>query len=532
MCSEFDNTVFHFTHPCVQPGTNAEIFIMNYFQRGTSVTMGLSSWMTAVLVMVTMATVDLVHGAPNIIILMGDDVGFADYEINDPAMRTPANTALAQKGLTLNQSYTLQTCTPTRTALLTGRYSYKLGMQLGKIKGTYLRYVPVEPKLLPASLKDLNYTTHAVGKWHLGFCDWKLTPRYRGFDTFYGFFSGAQGYFNHSGTGTPSFDFRDNGRVAWENKGLYSTELHTTRVQEIIRGRKREPFFIYMAYQNAHSPWEAKQSYIDDYCSHVQGEKRRIHCAMVAAMDESIKNITDTLDEEGIADDTILLVLSDNGGPLGYGSYNWPLRGGKSSFWEGGLRSHTVFVHPKWVVNPGTTWDSLIHVTDWYPTLYKAAGGNPSDLQEMDGIDQYWKLIKGKQGTRDRVVLNIDDKRGRSAVRIGDMKLLTGKPCHNSLTSGAPAPPDMEAAGTANSFVVRIQDVPEKQLFNVRQDPRERNNLIDDPQYAEILRELEDFRDYEIENNLVPFPANIPKAKEGKPEFYSGAWSPGWCCAG
>merc|ERR1712121_504104 len=114
---------------------------------------------------------------PNIMILMADDVGWADYEVNDPEMATPALTALSQRGLVLNQSYTLQTCTPTRAALLSGRYSFKIGMQAGKIKGTYLRWMNQSVKLMPESLRELGYATHAVGKWHLGFCNWKLTPR-------------------------------------------------------------------------------------------------------------------------------------------------------------------------------------------------------------------------------------------------------------------------------------------------------------------------------------------------------------------
>ncbi|XP_076442669.1 arylsulfatase B-like [Babylonia areolata] len=453
--------------------------------------MGYLAWRVTLplLALVAMTTTGVRGGPkPNIIIMMADDVGWADYEVHDPQMATPSLTALAQRGLVLNQSYTLQTCTPTRSALLSGRYSYKIGMQAGKIKGTYLRWLNESVKLLPASLQELGYKTHAVGKWHLGFCNWNLTPRYRGFDTFYGFLSGEQGYFTHSGSDGESFDFRDNGRIAWENKGHYSTELHTERVQEIIKNRNRAPFFIYMAYQNAHSPWEAKQSYIDKYCSHVKDKKRRIHCAMVAAMDESIGNITQTLDEEGIANDTILLYLSDNGGPTKYGSSNWPLRGGKASFWEGGTRSHTIFVYPRGLTKVNATWDSLVHVTDWYTTFLSAAKGNVTKAKvelDLDGHDHMTSLKRFAPGQRTQMVYNIDDRRNRAAVRIGDFKLL--------------------------------------------RDPEERHNLIDDPQYAELVAELESFMTEESKK-LVPFPAELIKDKMGDPKYYGGVWSPGWCC--
>ncbi|XP_076446993.1 arylsulfatase B-like [Babylonia areolata] len=255
------------------------------------------------LLAVTMALVQKGAEAkkPHILVILADDVGNADYQDVDPFMRTPHLTDLRKRGLLLTHSYTLQTCTPTRAALLTGRYPYRLGLSVGKIKGTYLRWLDEKQKLLPQSMKEAGYRTHMVGKWHLGFCHWNLTPMFRGFDTFYGLYGGAQGYFHHSSK-SGAYDFRDNHRVAWELNGTYSTVLHTQRVQKIIKDHTgNKPFFIYLAYQNAHDPFEAPAWYEDNHCGHVQSDKRRTHCAMVAAMDEGIGNITATLKEKETA---------------------------------------------------------------------------------------------------------------------------------------------------------------------------------------------------------------------------------------
>ncbi|XP_076471143.1 arylsulfatase J-like [Babylonia areolata] len=485
-----------------------------------------------------MAAVAVAEAAkrPHILVIVSDDIGNADYQDVDPFMRTPHLTALRKRGLLLTQSYTLQTCTPTRTALLTGKYPYRLGLSLGKIKGNYLRWLHEKQKLLPQSMKEIGYRTHMVGKWHLGYCHWNLTPMFRGFESFFGLYSGAVGYFNHSSM-SGAYDFRDDHRVAWEHNGTDSTVLYTRRVQSIINSHTgNASLFIYLAYQNAHSPFEADPWYIDNHCGHVNSsEKRKIHCAMVAAMDDGIGNITATLKRKGIENDTLILYLSDNGGPLGHGSYNWPLRGGKSSFWEGGTRQRTIFVYPNGLKPQlvGTEYDGLVHVTDWYKTLYAAGRGNMTLLHEMDSINQYNKLVNGETpSARREMIYNIDTyaKTNRSAVRLDDHKYIRGHAGHSRWLSAAPAPPDMELNGTATS----VEGIyPDEALFNVREDPGERNNLIEEAKtnctLGKILAELRSVLYRELPN-VIPFPDHIPKNPMGNARYYSGAKSPGWCC--
>ncbi|KAK7452851.1 hypothetical protein BaRGS_00039675 [Batillaria attramentaria] len=460
---------------------------------------------------------------PNIVIMLADDVGWADVERHDPEMRTPNVERLAQRGMFLNQSYVQPTCAPTRSALLTGRWPYTYGMQVNQIKGARLAWLDENLKLFPATLKELGYTTHMIGKWHLGFCNRALLPTSRGFDTFYGFYSGAQGYFNHSGDSPHAYDFRDNDEVVWSARGHYSTELHTARAQRIIRehGDHHRPFFLYMAYQNAHAPFEAPQSYVDRYCSHVQNETRRIHCAMVAAMDESIGNITDTLEAEGYTNNTIILFLSDNGGPTVGGSSNYPLRGQKASLWEGGTRSFTLLAGPT-LRHSNVTYDGLIHAVDWYPTLVQAAGGAPP--RGLDGQAMWSSLQIRGPSLRNKMIYNIDDKHRRSALRWGQWKLLKGQPASKKL--GWYPPASLLERGIPWEEVPRRR-VPRWQLFDIQADPEERHNVYRNRRNRRVVRLLKrDLRRYT--RKLRPY-VEAPRSDRGNPRWTGGVYSPGWC---
>lgn len=488
--------------------------------------MGKLLWLPAVWLWLYCACLEVTSAAPpNIIFALGDDCGWCDFQHKDADIATPTISGLANRGVVLNQSYTLQVCSPARTAILAGRYPHRVGMQNIRIHHKNLQYLDPSVTLLPQKLKTLGYKTHLIGKWHLGNCDWKLTPTKRGFDTFYGFYGAETGYFNHSGQGEGTYDFRDNERVAWEAKGLYTTELMTTRAQQTIRTRGNAPFFMFVAYPNAHIPFEVKQRYIDDYCTHVVDEKRRIKCGMMAAMDESIRNITQTLDSEGITEDTIIIFACDNGGPVGdVGSYNWPLRGRKSTMYEGGTRTWTAFVYPRKIAG-GKTWNSLFHASDWFPTLLSAAGGDAQAAiaeLKLNGVNQYYNIINDKPGFRKDMVYNIQDNTAAraAAVRIGDLKLIRGEVSENGWSS-PPSFGGIDEAGPAGETAW--------QLYNVRNDPEERHNLITDPAYAKNITQLKNFLAME-ENLLVPSLLPTPTEPLGSSLNYGGVWSPGYCC--
>ncbi|XP_025079105.1 arylsulfatase B-like [Pomacea canaliculata] len=460
---------------------------------------------------------------PNIIIFLADDVGWADLQRHDQQMRTPNIERLARDGMFLNQSYVLPTCAPTRSALLTSRWPYTIGMQVNQIKGTNLAWLDENLTLLPQTMKQLNYSTHMIGKWHLGHCNWALTPTRRGFDTFYGFYTNSMGYFNHSGESEDRYDFRDNDEVVWSARGQYAPELHTARAQRIIREqrRSRTPFFLYYAMQTAHAPYEAKQKYID-MCSHVTNRKRRIHCGMVAAMDESIGNITDTLEAEGCLDDTIILFASDNGGPLEGGSSNWPLRGQKSTLWEGGTRSFTVLRSPmlrrRGVTYPGSS-------TPW-------TGTPPSSRLPVAHLQQVWMVSRCGTpcGPHHRVrelrwCTTLTTRVTDMPIREGDWKLCKGRPGRKYLGWYPPA----SMPGLAWEEVKR-QDVPEWQLFNIAVDPEERHNVYNAPENQAIVSRMKQLME-NYKRRLRPF-RRARKEPRGKAKNFGGVETPGWCQLG
>ncbi|KAK7090394.1 arylsulfatase B-like [Littorina saxatilis] len=487
----------------------------------------LAAWLLLAALSVTSHANSDVRAPPNIILMVGDDIGWADVQRHDPEMRTPNLERMATRGRELTHNYVLPTCAPTRSALLTARYPYTYGMQVNDITGTRLAWLNETLTLLPATMRDLGYRTHMIGKWHLGFCDWSLTPTRRGFDSFYGFFSGAQGYFNHSGNGDHAYDFRDNDEIVWSARGHYSTELHTARAQSIIRNSSASntPFFLYMAYQNAHAPWEVKQDYVDRYCSHVTNDTRRLHCGMVAAMDESIGNITQTLQDEGVYDNTIVVFMSDNGGPIGGSAFNWPLRGQKATLWEGGVRSYTVIDSPLITQQPGQGYDGLFHAVDWYPTLVTAAGGSPPAGQ--DGIAMWQELLTNTPTptSRDEFVYNIDDKNRRAALRWNKWKLTQGKPGRKY--NGWYPPPSLLRQGEAWEEV-KGRTLNRWQLFDLDADPAERYDVSEVSSnmgvVATMKRKLNDYR-----RRLQPYD-EAPRSRLGSQlARQNGAYTPGFC---
>ncbi|XP_013399703.1 arylsulfatase J-like [Lingula anatina] len=197
---------------------------------------------------------------PNIVVVMLDDVGYNDVGWNNPHIKTPNLDKMAREGVTLNNSYSQPVCSPSRAALLTGRYPHNVNMDGAATFGpTIPDGLDLKYWILPQKLKELGYTTHAIGKWHLGFCDWKYTPTERGFDTFFGFYLGANDYFTHRTTigkdGFDGLDLRFNKTLVTDKDGVYDTNMWSDRAVEIIKNHdKNAPFFVYVAYNGIHGP--------------------------------------------------------------------------------------------------------------------------------------------------------------------------------------------------------------------------------------------------------------------------------------
>ncbi|XP_050521979.1 arylsulfatase B-like isoform X2 [Daktulosphaira vitifoliae] len=302
--------------------------------------------------------------------------------------------------------------------------------------------LPLTEKLLPEHLKDLGYTCRAVGKWHLGYFKKAYTPTLRGFDSFYGLWNGYQDYYTHmvqaTFTSFEGFDMRRDLETDWSSMGKYSTRVFTDEAVNIIRDHNntKNPLFLYLAHIAPHSgpytnPLQAPPEEVQKL-NYIKDENRRKFTAMVKVLDDSVGNVVDALKIKGMLDDTIIVFLSDNGAPTNgihrnYGS-NWPLKGEKGTPWEGGTRT-PAFVWSRFLKNKRRVSNGLMHISDWMPTLYRAAGGDVANLNKIDGInmwDTWQNNINDESWPRNSLLYNIDDVSGYAAVRDSIYKYISG----------------------------------------------------------------------------------------------------------
>ncbi|CAH3147021.1 unnamed protein product [Porites evermanni] len=234
---------------------------------------------------------------PNILFVLVDDLGWSDVSFHGSKIKTPHVDKLASEGVILNSYYVQPICTPTRAALLSGRYPIHTGLQHGIIHNGDPYGLPLNITTLPQKLKKAGYSTHMIGKWHLGFYNWDSTPTYRGFDTFYGFYSGAEDHYTH--VQDHYLDLRDDEEIVRDLNGTYSVNAFAKRAQQIAKSHNSsKPLFLYMAFQNVHGPVQAPKEHVDKY-AFIKDPVRRTYAGMVDIMDEAVGNITDAFKEAG-----------------------------------------------------------------------------------------------------------------------------------------------------------------------------------------------------------------------------------------
>jgi arylsulfatase A-like enzyme len=365
--------------------------------------------------------------APNIVYIVADDMGWADAGFHGSDIATPNLDALAKGGAVLEQFYTQPMCTPTRAALMTGRYPMRYGLQVGVIPGAGTYGIPMDEYLLPQALQDAGYTTALVGKWHLGHANPELWPRQRGFDQFYGALVGEIDHFKHSSHGVPDW-YRDNTPI--EEEG-FDNSLFGDEAARVIREHDgAKPLFLYLAFTAPHTPFQAPQEYLDRF-KNIEDENRRAYAAMISVMDDGVGKVVAELDKRGMRDNTLIVFHSDNGGVTnslfagdtkvagGMPASNGPYRDGKGTVYEGGTR---VVALANWPgrIQPSVV-EEMIHVTDMYPTIAGLAGAAMTKNKQLDGVD-VWAALEGKPSPRSAIVYNIDPMGG--AVRQGDWKLV------------------------------------------------------------------------------------------------------------
>ena len=336
---------------------------------------------------------------PNVVILLADDLGWNDVGYHDSTLRTPNIDNLAKRGIELNRFYVDPTCSTSRASLMTGSFATTHGVNV-PIQWYTKTGLPLEYKILPQFFKDAGYSTHLVGKWHLGHHTQAYLPNRRGFDSFYGFLGGGIGYYDHVFAG--GIDWQRNG-VTLEEEG-YSTELIAHEATRVIEQNSGQPYFLLVAFNAPHTPIEGPGGKKPEH------DGRNTYLEMVGSMDKAIGQIVSALTKQGDLANTLVIFFSDNGGqepvpfwmewlvpPTADGfANNGPLRGNKGTIYEGGVRVPAAIWWPN-VLESERALDQPFHVADLLPTLGDAVGFTPLDL---DGESQWQSLISEQQGPR------------------------------------------------------------------------------------------------------------------------------------
>lgn len=335
---------------------------------------------------------------PNVIIILTDDQGYGDVGFNGcKDIPTPNIDRIAQNGTVFSKGYvTYPVCGPSRAGLITGRYQDRFGFGRNPVLAPEdsTMGLPLSEQTLATVLGQVGYQSMAIGKWHLG-AHPTLHPLKRGFNEFFGFLSGGHRYFPKDWV---LWDIND---IERQNDG-YRTKLMSdyTRVDEkayltdalsreavkFVQRNPKHPFFLYLAYNAPHGPLQATQKYLDRF-QHIKNKKRRTYAAMVSAVDDGVGQLLDALEEQDIADHTIVFFLSDNGGPeKKNGSDNGPLREGKGSLFEGGVRVPFAVQWPG-QIPAGKTYDKAVISLDIFATAVSQAGASVRDSHPYDGVN-------------------------------------------------------------------------------------------------------------------------------------------------
>lgn len=360
---------------------------------------------------------------PNIVYFLVDDLGWGDVGYHGSDIRTPSIDRLAASGVKLDSFYAQPVCSPTRAAIMTGRYPIRYGLQTEVIRPWATYGLALSERLMPEILRASGYRTVLLGKWHLGQESREYLPLQRGFDYHYGHYNGAIDYFTHERDG--GLDWHRNG-VTVREQG-YTTELIAREALGLIEKHdKNRPLFLFVAFNAPHAPFEVPEKYTAPYRN--RKSNARLYAGMVAAVDEAIGKIMAALRKHGMADDTLFVFSSDNGGPSpGKITDNGPFQGAKGSLHEGGVR---VAACASWNgrIPAGSVVNEPLHVVDWLPTFAAAAGASLDGLPVLDGRNALTTLMDGKPSPHDVILLNAAPSRrnspGHGAVRSGRWKLL------------------------------------------------------------------------------------------------------------
>ena len=425
-----------------------------------------------------------ISSKPNFVLFVADDAGWHDVGYHGSEIKTPNIDKLANSGVELNQFYVYPTCSPSRAALLTGKYASRFG--IGEpIAMKSEQVLPTNVKTLPEALKQVGYQTALTGKWHLGL-SLESGPGHYGFDYTYGYLHGQIDQYTHRYKNGNRTWYRGNEFI--DEKG-HATDLITNEVINYITKvrEKSSPFFIYVAYSVPHYPLQEEDKWIEPYKNINDADSRKLFDASMAHMDFSIGRIIQTLEDEKLLENTIAIFISDNGGQESwypekeskiklydgkFGPYpklgdNSPLKGYKAELYEGGIRVPAIIFWKNHLKHNKV--EQLIKVTDLFPTLTSLVDSSLTQSLDLDG-ENMWDFISIEEQINEEreIYYRIPDQ---FALRRGDWKLIH---FGNTLGEGR------------------------EELFNLKNDPNETKNVVKD--YPKVRNEL--FKALENQINL------------------------------
>ena len=423
----------------------------------------------------------------NVIILLADDLGWGDVGFHDGTVSTPNIDRLATESVELTRFYAYPACSPARAAMLTGRFPQRFGI-VGPVRPRE-EGLPLDETLLPASFQAAGYQTSLIGKWHLGHSQNKSlapksAPNERGFDHFYGFMAASVDYYKHTSS---------RGQIDWQRNGTtidepgYTTDLLTNEAINRIKNRDAtKPFCMVVAYNAPHTPLQGPKELVAKYSK--LNERQANYAAMVESLDSNIGRILKTIDQQKLANDTIVVFTSDNGAPR-IGN-NLPFSGQKRQVYEGGVHVPCLVRLPN-VLPAGTQNSQLSKLEDLFPTFASAAGVKLTNQKPLDGRDIWSQLTSGKSTSRTIVVAEND------FALISDQWKLISK-----------------ASG-------------EKELYDLSKDVAEKNDAIaQQPEIAKRLSaELADFKNKVANDQPVSFASASSATQSSTDQTDSGEGS-------
>ncbi len=329
---------------------------------------------------------------PNFILIVADDLGFGDLSMNGSLqIKTPNIDRLAKTGVNFTEGYVSSAvCSPSRAGFITGRnqvefgHDNNLGGNQPGFDGQFLG-LPIEQKTIADRLKKLGYVNGLIGKWHLGYLP-QFHPLKRGFDEFWGYTGGGHDYFTSNPTAKKGYKVPLQSNYKTPDPITYITDDVGNESVDFIKRHKNEPYFLFASFNAPHAPMQATEDDLKIY-THIKNKKRRTYAAMVHRLDVNVGKIIDAVRASEQEDNTLIVFISDNGGPVFYNaSNNAPYNGQKGILLEGGI-------HVPYILNwhntlpSGATYTKPVSSLDFAATFIELAGGTVKKEDQLDGVN-------------------------------------------------------------------------------------------------------------------------------------------------